>query len=330
MRNFIALIVVVVLGVFLWKIIPVKNQQIIIKKIEKTDVELSPTTTISNTYQNNPVKSIFVPDWSLTDEIILNNEYNRWIYFGASDKIATFSSNLKDKELWFTVKVDSVDRLQSINDDINQLSQEGQFKGVVLDLEINGLATKELIDQINTGVAKVYKLVHAKNLKLAVALYGDVFYRKRPLDVSFINSNSDEIMIMAYDFTKSYGEPGANFPYQEFKSMIDEYLKYVSPQKLTVIFGMYGYDWALKDGKPLGQATSMTLNEINKKFLGKKCYLENCVIKTDILSKEKHISYTDVNDHQVYFEDEDSVAVKINYLKEKGILSTAYWAWGYF
>ncbi|MCL4377866.1 MAG: hypothetical protein M1409_05705 [Actinobacteria bacterium] len=74
MRNFIALIVVVVLGVFLWKIIPVKNQQIIIKKIEKTDVELSPTTTVSNTYQNNPIKSIFVPDWSLTDEIILNNE----------------------------------------------------------------------------------------------------------------------------------------------------------------------------------------------------------------------------------------------------------------
>ena len=53
---------------------------------------------------------------------------------------------------------------------------------------------------------------------------------------------------------------------------------------------------------------------------------------TDSESKEKKISYkgSDGYDHVVFFEDEESAEVKINYLKEKGIGSIAFWAWGYF
>ena len=330
MRNFVALLVLTIIGVWVWKMIPLKNQQIILKKIDSTNPTLTPTIPISGVVKSNPENSIFVPDWSLTDEIILNNEYNRWIYFGGQDKIATFAGNLKDKELWFTLKVSDTEQLNTLVNSFNQLNQSGQFKGVVLDLEINGIGTSSLINQINKGIANFYDQVHKQNLKLAVVVYGDVFYRKRPYDLDFINAHSDEVMVMAYDFTKSYGEPGPNFPYQEFKKAVDEFLQHVPALKLTIVFGMYGYDWTLQDGKPLGPAAPLTLNEISKKFLGKKCYLEKCKVSSDIQSKEKHITYTDVNDHQVYFEDKESTAIKINYLKEKGIGSTAYWAWGYF
>jgi spore germination protein len=131
-------------------------------------------------------------------------------------------------------------------------------------------------------------------------------------------------MIMAYDFHKSYGEPGTNFPYEDFKKMINDYLEFVPAEKLTIIFGMYGYDWTLKDGKPLRPAEALTLNQIRSKFSDR--------IKTDPISREKNISYIDDDgyDHVVFFEDEESAEVKINYLKEKGIGSIAFWAWGYF
>ena len=47
---------------------------------------------------------------------------------------------------------------------------------------------------------------------------------------------------------------------------------------------------------------------------------------------EKNIRYKgeDGYDHVIFFEDEESAQVKTDYLKEKGIGSISYWAWGYF
>lgn len=256
-------------------------------------------------------KSIFVPDWTLSEETMLNDGYDRWIFFGNEEK-------RPDNILWTTIKVNSVDEL-------NQLTlPDSLIEGLILDLEISGLATEDLIDQINVGVRKIYGRAKEKNLQLVLALYGDLFYRQRPYDLQTLNQFSDEIMVMAYDFHKSYGEPGANFPYDNFKKMIDQYLEFVPPEKLTIIFGMYGYDWTLKDGKPLKAAEALTLNQIKAKFS------EN--ITTDSVSKEKKISYKgeDGYDHVIFFEDEESVGVKTEFLKEKGIGSTAFWAWGYF
>ena len=256
-------------------------------------------------------KSIFIPEWTIGEERISDNGYDRWIYFGADE-------NRPDNISWTTYKINSVEELNKLT------LQDITVEGIVLDLEISGLATKNLINEISAGVERIYNQAKEQNLKLSLALYGDLFYRQRPYDLKTLNQFSDEIMVMAYDFSKSYGEPGANFPNLEFKIMIDNYLEFIPPEKLTIIFGMFGYDWTLKDGKPLKPAGALTLNQIKTKFSER--------IMTDSESKEKKISYkgSDGYDHVVFFEDEESAEVKINYLKEKGIGSIAFWAWGYF
>lgn len=277
-------------------------------------------------------KSIFVPDWALTEETILVNGYNRWIYFGGEEKLPVFTEALKDKELWITYKVDTVDELKSVEIGWNQLKSVNHMKGIVLDLEINGLATEEFISEINRGVEKIYNQIKQNNLKMAVAVYGDLFYRKRPYDLQFLNENSDEIMVMAYDFSKSYGEPGPNFPFEndggyDFQEMIDDFLEYAPAEKLTIIFGMYGYDWILVDGKPLKQANALSLNQVEELVV---TYPE----RPSQIDKgiEKSFNYKDERglNHVVYYEDEESAAVKIDYLKEKGIGNITYWAYGYF
>lgn len=325
MKKILFLLFLVALGFFVFRYIkiPTDYQKAINpiykisrkEKVDKNDVAR--------------VSSVFVPEWELSDETILHNGYDRWIYFGGAEKLPLFTSVLPDKKLWLTVKVASVEELMQVDLDKYELSE---IEGLVLDLEINGLATPKFVGDINEGVKRVYDQSKQRNMRMAIALYGDLFYRKRPYDLKKLNEVSDEIMIMAYDFHKSYGEPGANFPLSEFKKMIGEYLQFVPPEKLTVIFGMYGYDWTMKDGKPLRPAEAITLNQIKSRFLGRTCLEEDCQLKTDGESMEKTVGYKgeDGYGHIVHFEDVESVKVKTEFLLEQGIGSISYWAWGYF
>lgn len=166
-----------------------------------------------------------------------------------------------------------------------------------------------------------------------------MFYRKRPYDISFINSHSDEIMVMAYDFHKSGGEPGPNFPLDkgasygyDFKTMIHDFLQYVPSQKLTVIFGMYGYDWIVDDnGLPIKPARALTYNQIYANYLS-RCNEKDCKITPDPESAETKITFEDESGDNdiIWFEDQGSVKRKEEYLEQKGIGSVAYWAEGYF
>ncbi len=303
---------------------------------------LSPAPTQKLKIAAREKRSIFIPDWSLPKETVLGGNYERYIYFGNENRIPGFTT-------WFTVKVNEIPTQSLWESEVKKeidIAKSYNMEGIVLDLEINGLPTEETVTQINKSVEYFYSQTKQYYIKLAVAVYGDVFYRRRPYDLRFINQNSDEVMVMAYDFHKSRGEPGPNFPFQkddkydyDFQMMIDDFTQFVPPEKLTIIFGLFGYDWSVDEKKrPLSPAKALTLNEIKKKFL-KKCEWKDCIIKKDDVSRETEIDYinsTIVNDfanmeyHIVWFEDEESVKVKVQYLKEKGIGSVAYWAYGYF
>ncbi len=321
------LIPLVVVGLILILKTPIDKRSPNIKTVSPTRIPVP--TIIGERLDFFETEAVFIPEWNLLEETILHNGYDRWIYFGSSDKMDVFSEALPNRSLWMTVKATSVEELEKINTRDFNLQK---FKGIVLDLEINGIATEKLVAEINSEVRRIYTDVKKSDLKFALALYGDLFYRKRPYDLKSLNGMSDEIMIMAYDFHKSYGEPGPNYPYSDFMKMVDDYTEVVPPEKITVIFGMYGYNWTLRDGKPLKPATSMTLAQIKSGYLGKKCYETDCKVIVDEQSKEKMITYKDDkgDNHVVYFEDEESVELKKRYLREKGIGSTAYWAWGYF
>ena len=197
----------------------------------------------------------------------------------------------------------------------------------------------DVISQINNFSSNLYSELKKENIKYSVAIYGDVFYKIRPYDVLSLAKNSDEIIVMAYDFHKSIGEPGPNFPLNrkntysyDFKKMISDYLKQVQLEKLTIVFGLYGYDWIVDEkGRPIKAATALSLNEINTKYLN-DCIKPKCEFIIDQTSKENKIEVTDENErkHIIWFENERSVDEKIEYLKTKGIFNYAYWAKGYF
>lgn len=220
-----------------------------------------------------------------------------------------------------------------------------KFGGAVLDLEKSYSLKTDTKDQIS-------KFVHffctslRKNYKDCFTLiYGDTFRLQRPYNVSAISKASDRVLVMAYDYHKAGGEPGPNFPFDrqnmrsngsgydyDFKQMVTDFTADVPPEKLEIVFGMYGYDWTLNDqGMPLKQAQSLSLNTIRGLIEGKWKML---IYKQthDPVSGEKSLWYTDDDGrkHVVWYEDEESAQKKAQYLLQRGIGHVSYWAYGYY
>lgn len=318
-----------------------------------------------------PVKrTLFVSSWDLTQGKIYK-DYERLLYFGvtATGKgidtkdegyknidvfMSSFSAKFQKKYLVLKMldtdinqNILSGEKIQEeIISEITELTIEKKFQGLALDLEISGLLKDDTVRQINTFVQKMYTASKKYYIPFSVILYGDSFYRKRPYDIDMISRSSDEIIIMAYDFSKPIGEPGPNFPLSkgrnysyDFKTMINDFLIFVPKNKLTVIYGMYGYEWTVDEKRrPIRPAKALTLKDIKKNFID-KCDWQDCVVKRDPYSHEVEVNYIEsrivdtyaaMNMHIIWFEDEESTRIKTEYLKSQEINNIGYWVAGYF
>ena len=319
----------------------------------------TPTPTIIQPIRTESRTSLFVPYWSLG--VPLSDEYDRLIYFGVTPNNSGINTqevgyvNLQafldaaptssEKDLTLRM-LDNTQNFAVLEDTKLQqkiiaatttLAREKGFTGVVLDLELNALPFDSLLQQINTFTASFNQAAHRSKLKFAVTMYGDAFYRVRPFDVATMAKNSDEVMIMAYDFHKANGNPGPNFPLNgydqygyDFTQMTEGFMKAVPSTKLTVIFGYFGYDWPTDEkGKAVNRGAAFSVSDIRRQYL-QGC--ATCIITRDALSSETKISYTSDDNvpHIVWFEDELSIRKKEEYLKAKGISSYSYWAHSYF
>lgn len=352
-KLFILLILIISLGSFA------------LYKFSQPTSQMAPKVVIINrpTPKNQPsaeIKSItiFVPYWSLQENTANQSKYDRSVYFGITptengiNKQEPGYNNLsKYNQLWqsgqklLAVHMTNSDLNRSILADKDgkkkiitetvEVAKENNFSGIVLDLELFSLFNSQLPEQINSFISDFSRALKQNDLYFVQTLYGDTFYRHRPYDVRSIAEQVDEIMIMAYDFSKSKGEPGPNFPLEgkekygyDIKAMIGDFLTVVPREKLSVIFGMYGYDWTVDNKKrPVKPAEALTNNQIQQKYLD-KCDGEKCTITKDKLSEETKIESLD--NHIVWFENLKSTQVKQNYLQSQGIGSFAYWAFGYF
>lgn len=321
-----------------------------------TIIKPSVSSKVSNFKQ-----SLFVPYWSIGTKIIQG--YDELIYFGVSvneqgidkeDKGYTGISqflkiaNKVEKKLFVVRMTDSsfnslvlekkVLQSRIIGDSINTAKANG-FDGIILDFELSSLSFESVIKKINFFMNDFYSSTKQNNLMFKITIYGDTFYRFRPYDVKFLGNHADEVMIMAYDFHKARGNPGPNFPLNgkenygyDFTKMISDFSTNVSKNKLTVVFGLFGYDWIIDEkSQSLEQAKALSLEQIKKTFLN-GCDFKYCLIKRDKISSETKITYTDSTSqkHVVWFEDLDSIEEKTNYLKSQGISSTSLWAHSYF
>ncbi len=326
--------------------------------------DLSRTISPDETLKSRDVKtSLFVPYWSLPDNPQSFSDYTELLYFGVAsgkDGINTNESGflgladfvagvpvatekllvlrMLDSKENFEILKDHKKQTKIINETIH-IAKEHGFSGIVLDLELSALPFDSLIKQINYFNNSFYNSSRSKDLEYRITVYGDTYYRIRPFDIKTLAHSSDGIMVMAYDFHKSGGNPGPNFPLKgkdkygySYEELIDKLLTEVPVNKIGVIFGLYGYDWHV-DEKNIAQSLGrpMSYLEIKNSILP-DCQILSCKVFKDPLSAETQITYisTDGDKHIIWFEDMESVSKKQEYLKSKGIRAFSLWAHSYF
>lgn len=226
------------------------------------------------------------------------------------------------------------------------IAQEYGFDGILLDLEHSVLPTKKITDLITSFVRSFSDKAATGNMSFSAAIYGDTYYRSRPYNIAAISDYVDTLYIMAYDFHKSYGEPGPNFPLNasdasdqadpaypySFSAMLDDFLADTSVDNISVVFGMFGYNWTVDDqNRPVKSAEAVTLNQARTRYLS-GCDLASCTVLTDPVSAESHVTFraSDGSNHSVWFETEQSVAAKTEELRKAGVSRIGFWAYGYY
>lgn len=314
---------------------------------------------IQNRQQSKIKKTVFLTHWNLKNIDTLEDKYDQIVYFGIKpnsqgidtndsgylsiNKIKDFRNkilavNLTNQEFNLILLENS--KLQDlIIKDTLDIAKKNNFKGLLINLEVSPSLSKLRPTQISNFIEKASKETRLKNLSFSMTFFGDNFYKVRPYDIKKLEPYVDTAYIMAYDFHKPNGMPGPNFPFfkndvydYDFQTMVNDFLKFIPPEKINIIYGMYGYDWIVDEKKrPINQASAITLNQIRDKFIS-KCDFKNCLITRDKTSFETEINYIDtfLNYHIIWFEDEDSVNKKTSFLKKKSINNVSFWANGYF
>lgn len=326
-----------------------------VQKISKTSIQEDVDISVSS-----KENYIFIPYWTV-DSAIADAPFNSLIYFGvdasvkgvdsAEDgykKLNTFHEFSKGKKTLLTVRMldpeensDILKNKKIQNQIISEsiiIAKEYGFSGIILDLEMKGLPFDSLINRITDFNKSFYENSKREDLSFSTLIYGDVYYRIRPYDVKKLSIYADRIFVMSYDFSKSNGNPGPNFPLEgkdiygyDFKIMVSDFKKEVPSSKLTFIFGMFGYDWPIdKNGKSTGPGVAKTTLQAERMIAG--CVAEDtCSVSLDKSSQETKVTYQKEGSERVlWFETSHSTDKKITYLKSVGLESVGWWAYSYF
>lgn len=356
MIRFFVISSVIIGSILLWQL---AKPDEVLKKVT-SPVLSTPTPQIN--FQTDEKRYEFVPYWTMGRNFVTDSDFGIF-YFGvgvdrngidrtdpgytllpsfvrqtpnSSETILTV--RMVDKEVNADV-LKNIDVQEKIATEAVALAEKHNFDGILLDYETSAFGFESTTKSISGFYTMFGDKVKSSDLLFYVTLYGDTYYRARPYDVKKIGEISDKVIIMAYDFSKSRGNPGPNFPLidnkeygYDFGKMIDHFQKDVDNQKLVVALGYFGYDWRTdSSGTAVANGVPLSTNKIKQDFMD-DCEFDNCKHQRDSQTHEPFITYTDKEgrNHIVWYEDEVSASKKIEFLKQKGILEIANWAYSYY
>ncbi|MGA7733483.1 MAG: glycosyl hydrolase family 18 protein [Chloroflexia bacterium] len=163
----------------------------------------------------------------------------------------------------FSALVNNPEKVNSIVDQIDTLVTNNNYDGITLDFEALNPSDKT---QLTILFSRVYDRLHPKG-KLTV---GVVAAKTRDIstgwaaayDYPAIGRVVDYVMVMAYDYSYTTGDPGPIAPLSKLRDTATYTLARIPAGQVIWGVGVYGYDWPVGlDGKATGRADARTWAE---------------------------------------------------------------------
>lgn len=140
-------------------------------------------------------------------------------------------------------------------------------------------------------------------------------------DYKAIGEIVDMIMIMSYDEHWSGGSAGPISSLPWFEKVAEYASKTIPKEKVLMGIPLYGYDWPQNEkARALKQAG---IENVRQKY--------NAIVQFDVKSSTPFYTYTDESGvrHEVWFEDNDSIAKKVEVVNKYGFKGVGLWRLGY-
>lgn len=202
--------------------------------------------------------------------------------------------------------------------------QTKNMRGVDFDFEF---VYPEDRDAYVAFVAKTREILNALGYVVTVALAPKTSTDQPGLlyqghDYFGMGQAANLALIMTYEWGYTYGPPMAVAPLNKVREVLDYAVTQIPPEKILMGIPNYGYDWTLPFVKDETRARKITNNqalEIADQY--------QAVISFDPIAMSPYFNYYDEEgrEHEVWFEDEQSIRAKMSLIIEYGLAGLSYW-----
>jgi spore germination protein len=207
-----------------------------------------------------------------------------------------------------------------VNDIVALVQREG-YAGIDIDYEDLRASDREAFTAF---VTRLGEALHAENKILSVAVFAKTSdagedQRNVAQDYAAIGKAADEVRLMAYDYHWSASPPGPVAPITWVRQVLDYAKTQIPAHKIVLGIPVSGYDWVDGKGEPVSWLQC---------FGRTRAY--GATLQYDRLSQSPSFKYTDDQGraHEVWFENAESTAAKLEAAKTAGIRGVYLWMIG--
>jgi spore germination protein len=203
--------------------------------------------------------------------------------------------------------------------DIVALVQRENYDGIDLDYEDLPATDRQAF---STFVTRLADALHDKNKTLTIAVFAKTDeagedQRNAGQDYKAIGAAADEVRVMAYDYHWSESTPGPVAPMPWVRDVLTYAKAQMPADKIVLGIPVSGYDWV--DGGNGEVVTWIQCYGRAQKF--------HAPLQYDRLSQSPSFKYTDEQgrQHEVWFENAETTALKLQAAKAAGIRGVFLW-----
>ena len=273
--------------------------------------------------------------WDTQSNKISNEDYLR-----QKEKINEFGGkNILGIKLFDDEKLESLLNSEEARNNlirqIKEVVEENDFDGVNLDFEFQN-------DQLAILEENFGLFVDELNLEnvgeISVDVFANTVIKGDSQRLEKLMSKIDFLVVMAYDFhgagsdyAGAVAPIGSNIGERNITEVVEACLRgKLDKTKLVMAYPLYGYEW-LTETKELGSKIKgswyqmASWNRVNELVVEK-----NIEVNWDELSMSPWLVFEDEGEiHQIYFENERSLGIKLDLVKQNQLVGFGFWALGY-
>ncbi len=270
------------------------------------------------TYGFTPSGELIIPDDEPLIQIARQYGVTPLLHLSTLTENGNFSNELAQQIL-----NDETAQENLINNVVNIINEKG-YGGLDIDFEFlpteDNLKYPALIQKFRDRLNPIGKIVITALAPKTSANQRGLLYEGHRYKE--IGEASDMVFLMTYEWGYTYGPPLAVAPIEPVKRVIEYALTEIPAEKILMGIPNYGYDWTLPYVS--GESRADSISSVEAAELARRYGAE---ILFDEEAKAPYFNYTDENgrEHEVWFEDAESIDAKLRLIREYGLRGAGYW-----